>query len=108
MTDTDTRALVEKARAYAKEDAAVAVKAPPGLTFTGRLRFAGGDVVALADALTAKDAELTALRAECVGVLNGMLDAYWRGSEDSSDEEAPSMVKDALNLVSILTQAEES
>jgi hypothetical protein len=34
--------------------------------------------------------------------LNGMIEAYWRGSEDSSDAEAPECVKAALNALAAL------
>ena len=42
---------------------------------------------------------LTPLETELLTALEGMLDAYWRGSEDSSDDEAPTMVKAALAAV---------
>lgn len=33
--------------------------------------------------------------------LHGMVDAYWRGSEDSDDDDAPAAVKDALAAIAM-------
>ncbi len=36
---------------------------------------------------------------QLLSALKGMIEAYWRGSEDSSDEEAPQAVKAALAAI---------
>lgn len=36
---------------------------------------------------------------DLLGALKGMVDAYWRGSEDSDDDHAPAMVKAALAAI---------
>lgn len=37
---------------------------------------------------------------DLLAACKAMIDAYWRGSEDSDDEHAPSMVKEALAAIS--------
>lgn len=41
---------------------------------------------------------------ELLAALQGMINAYWRGSEDSDDKHAPTMVKAALAAISSATQ----
>jgi hypothetical protein len=41
-------------------------------------------------------AYLIAAAPDLLAACRGMVDAYWRGSEDSADEDAPDCVKAAL------------
>ena len=45
------------------------------------------------------DGHLIAAAPDLLSACKGMIDAYWRGSEDSDDDDAPSMVKDALAAI---------
>jgi hypothetical protein len=40
-----------------------------------------------------------ALYDRAISSLRAMIDTYWRGSEDSSDENAPTMVREALGVL---------
>ena len=54
------------------------------------------------DSLARKVEELAGREAVALALLKaleGMVEAYWRGSEDSSDEEAPSCVTAALTAI---------
>ena len=51
-------------------------------------------------AIQVANAHLIAAAPDLAQALQGMVDAYWRGSEDSDDEHAPSMVKAAQAALS--------
>lgn len=57
------------------------------------------DLSADIDRLGETALRIKAQRDELLSALRGMIDAYWRGSEDSDDEHAPSMVKAALAAI---------
>ncbi len=50
------------------------------------------------------NARLIAAAPALLEALQAMIDAYWRGSEDSSDANAPSMVKTALAAIDKATK----